>query len=341
MAHFLTSARSSIGLSAKELVPGVALVALITAAAFGLRGLSLFGMVSPMMGAILIGILFNNAIGCPNNARAGITICSRRLLRLAVALLGFQLTIWQVSSIGAGGVAAIATVLLLTFLVTVWFGKLLGVDRGLTMLIAAGTSICGASAIAAMNDVSKAHDEDVTYAVATITLFGTAAMLLYPTLIGGLNLSPEAYGFWIGASVHEVAQVVAAAFQGGEAAGQTGVVVKLTRVMMLAPLMLVIGTILTGRASGEKSGSAPTIIPLFVLGFIGCMLFNSFLTIPRTIHASIVSATPVMLTASLGAIGLGTNIGRLRQRGLRPLLLAGSATLFIALAGLVSVSFVG
>ena len=340
MAHIPTSAGSSLGPSVKEFAPGIVLVALITAAAFGLRGLSLFGMISPMMGAILIGILFNNAIGCPDNARAGIAICSKRLLRLAVALLGFQLTLWQVSSIGVSGVVAIAAVLLLTFMITIGLGRLLGIDRGLTMLIAAGTSICGASAIAAMNDVSKAKDEDVTYAIATITLFGTAAMFLYPILMDSLSLSAGAYGFWVGASVHEVAQVVAAAFQGGEVAGQTGVVVKLTRVMMLAPLMLVIGVLVTGRASGERTGKAPSLIPLFVLGFIGCMLVNSFLTVPEAIHASIISITPIMLTASLGAIGLGTNLGRLRQRGLRPLLLSGAATLFIALAGLAAVSFV-
>lgn len=336
MALILENARDSAGLAVKDLLPGVALVMLITAAAFGLRGMPLFGMVSPMMGAILIGIVFNNAIGCPDKARAGIAICSKRLLRLAVALLGFQLTIWQVSSIGLAGVAAIGIVLLLTFALTVWIGKLLGVDRGLTMLIAAGTSICGASAIAAMNDVSKAHDEDVSYAIATITLFGTLAMLIYPALIGNLHLIPEAYGFWVGASVHEVAQVVAAAFQGSEVAGQTGVVVKLTRVMMLAPLMLVIGAMISGRAKSGTAVRTPALIPVFVVGFIGCMLVNSFLTIPDTVHSSIVSATPVMLTASLGAIGLGTNIDRLRQRGLRPVVLAGTATLFIAAAGLLA-----
>jgi uncharacterized integral membrane protein (TIGR00698 family) len=338
MNYFFASTRASLSLPGKEIIPGVVLVALVTAAAFGLRGLYFFAAVSPMMGAILIGVLFNNTIGCPDRARAGIVLCGKRLLRLAVALLGFQLTIWQVSSIEIGGIAAAGAVLALTFVFTIWLGRLLGIEKGLTMLIAAGTSVCGASAIAAMNDVSKSRDEDVSYAIAAITLFGTIAMFLYPILIGVLNLSPQAYGFWIGVSVHEVAQVVAAAFQGGDAAGQMGVVVKLTRVMMLAPLMLVVGAMISGRASASAPGGMGTVAPFFVIGFIGCMLINSFIDIPDVVHTSIIAATPVMLTASLGAIGLGTNIGHLRQRGLRPFLLAAAATLFIAIAGLLAVS---
>ncbi|MCO5071642.1 MAG: YeiH family protein [Rhizobiaceae bacterium] len=338
MTYFTAKDRAAISLPVRELIPGILLAGLVTAAAFGLRELYLFAAISPMMGAILIGIIFNNSIGVPENARAGIALCGKRLLRLAVALLGFQLTIWQVSSLGIHGMAAAALVLATTFAFTVWLGRLLGIERGLTLLIAAGTSVCGASAIAAMNDTSRARDEDVAYAIATVTLFGTIAMFLYPMLIDVLHLSPEAYGFWIGVSVHEVAQVVAAAFQGGEAAGQAGVIVKLTRVMMLAPLVLAVGLMIRGRTSDTATAAVRSPVPVFVLGFISCMLINSFMEVPEAIHSAIVSATPIMLTMSLGAIGLGTHLGRLRQRGVRPFLLAAAATIFIALAGLLAVS---
>lgn len=329
----------SFSLPLRDILPGVVLVGLVAAAAFGLRGMQLFATVSPMMGAILIGILFNNMIGAPEHTRAGIAICGKRLLRLAVALLGFQLTIWQVSAIGIGGVAAIAAVLVATFAFTLWLGGLMGVDRGLSILIASGTSVCGASAIAAMNDVSKSRDEDVSYAIAAVTLFGTIAMFLYPLLMASLALSPQVFGFWTGVSVHEVAQVVAAAFQGGDAAGQVGVVVKLTRVIMLAPLILAVASMIGRRVSDATPGAVRQPIPFFVVGFIGCMLLNSFITIPDAIRSSIVATTPILLTASLGAIGLGTSISRLRLHGLRPFLLAAAATLFIALAGLLAASF--
>lgn len=328
-------------LSFRESLPGIVLVGLVAAAAFGMRGLPAFATVSPMMGAILIGIVFGNTVGVPENARIGIAMCGKRLLRLAVALLGFQVTIWQVAAIGFAGLAATATILVLTFAFTLGLGRLLGIDRGLTMLVAAGTSVCGASAIAAMNDVAKAKDEDVSYAIAAITLFGTLAMFLYPLLIDAFRLSAEGFGFWTGVSVHEVAQVVAAAFQGGEAAGETGVAVKLARVMMLAPLILGVGALLGGRgpAVPASAGAKRAPLPVFVIGFIGCMLLNSFLDIPELVRGSIVGATPILLTASLGAIGLGTNIGRLRQHGMRPFLLTAMATLFIAAAGLAAVQF--
>lgn len=328
-------------LSFREVIPGIVLVGLVTAAAFGLRGMALFAAVSPMMGAILIGIVFSNAVGVPEKARAGIAMCGKRLLRLAIALLGFQVTIWQVGAIGIAGLAATAMILVLTFAFTLGFGRLLGIERGLTMLIAAGTSVCGASAIAAMNDVARSKDEDVSYAIAAITLFGTLAMFVYPLLIDTLQLSPEAYGFWTGVSVHEVAQVVAAAFQGGEAAGEIGVAVKLARVVMLAPLIIGVGALLVGRAAASAgvTGAKRPPLPLFVFGFVACMLLNSFVAIPYAIGSSIVGTTPILLAASLGAIGLGTSISRLKQHGLRPFLLTAAATLFIAVAGLLAVQF--
>src|SRR5262249_55721968 len=124
---------------------------------------------------------------------------------------------------------------------TVWLGRQLSVDRKLTELIAAGTSICGASAVVATNTVTRASDEDVAYAVACVTVFGSASMLLYPVTAGLLQLTPHAFGLWAGASIHEIAQVVAAAFQNGVDAGNYGTIAKLSRVMLLAPLVLALG----------------------------------------------------------------------------------------------------
>ena len=185
-----------------SILPGLLLTATIAGTAFALRqtpGLSTF---SPMILAILIGIGFHNLIGTPKRARPGVVFSLRRILRFAIILLGLQLTAAQVIEVGPKGMGVIALTLLGTFLFTNWLGRVLGVDRRLSELIAAGTSICGASAVVAMNTVTGARDEEVAYAVACVTVFGSIAMFAYPLLPGLLNLDPRAYGLWAGASIH-------------------------------------------------------------------------------------------------------------------------------------------
>lgn len=322
-------------------LPGLVLVAVVTASAYGLRHLPFLSTLSPMISAIFVGMLFANTVGYPASAAPGIAIAGKRLLRLAVALLGLQLTFGQLAGIGIRGVGFAALALLSTFFFTIWMGRVLGVDRRLSHLLAAGTSICGASAIAAANAVTKADDEDVSYAVACITLFGTAAMFLYPLLMVAFGLDAQDYGLWIGLSVHEVAQVVGAGFQGGEAAGQAAVVSKLARVMMLAPLIIGL-TVFVSRPASDPAGERGSvqIIPVFVLGFIVLATLNSFGLVPEAPRELVVSTTPVLLTAALAALGLGTNFARLRARGLRPLLLAAIASLFIAAVSLLLITLV-
>ncbi len=131
--------------------------------------------------------------------------------------------------------------MLATFAFTIWTGKWLGVAPKLAQLIAAGTSICGASAVIATNTVTSADDEDVAYSVACVTVFGSVAMFSYPLLRGLVHLDPQSFGLWAGASIHEIAQVVAAAFQDGQKAGEFGTIAKLSRVMLLAPMVIAIG----------------------------------------------------------------------------------------------------
>jgi uncharacterized integral membrane protein (TIGR00698 family) len=217
--------------------PGLVLTSAIAAAGFGLRLLPGVGVFSPMILAILIGIAFHNLVGTPALAKPGVTFSLRRVLRFAIVLLGLQLTAAQVVEVGATGVAIIVATLVATFMATTWAGHLLGVDRKLAQLIAAGTSICGASAVIATNTVTDAPDEDVAYAVACVTVFGSIAMFAYPALPGLLHLAPRAYGLWAGSSIHEIAQVVAAAYQDGTQAGDFATIAKLSRVMMLAPVV--------------------------------------------------------------------------------------------------------
>lgn len=320
--------------------PGLVLVGVITGAGYSLREMPGLVIFSPMILAVIIGMLFANTVGAAANTKEGIRFSQKTLLRLAIVLLGFQLTVDQAASIGIAGFGIVAVTLAATFLFTMAVARLLGVERRLAQLIAAGTSICGASAIVAANTVTNARDEDVAYAVASITLFGTVAMLAYPLLGALAGLDQNAFGLWAGASIHEVAQVIGASFQYGPQAGEAGTVAKLTRVALLAPMVFAMGFAARrprqGEAgAGEAGGRAP--MPWFVLGFIAVVLWNSFVGIPDALRPHVAFITTLMLTMGLAAMGLNANVSEIRSRGLRPLLLALSAFVFIAGFSLVLV----
>jgi uncharacterized integral membrane protein (TIGR00698 family) len=300
---------------------------------------------SPMILAILLGMAFHNLVGTPAIAKPGVTFSLRRLLRIAIILLGLQLTITQVIEVGGRGIGIIAATLVATFAFTVWMGKLLGVDRKLAQLIAAGTSICGASAVIATNTVTDAHDEDVAYAVACVTVFGSVAMFSYPLLPGLLHLDPHAFGLWSGASIHEIAQVVAASFQGGQKAGEFGTIAKLSRVMLLAPTVITLGSMAAWSAARNDpaavASSARPPMPWFVLGFVALVGLNSLIPIPAEAKIWIAAATTFLLSIALAAMGLETDVRKLTARGIRPALLGALAFLFIASFSLALIKLIG
>jgi uncharacterized integral membrane protein (TIGR00698 family) len=334
VASVLPSRPPAAGLPvwARSPVPGLLLTCAIAGAAYALRLIPGVGSFSPMIIAILLGTALHNTIGTPAIARAGVVFSLRRLLRLAIILLGLQLTTQQVTAVGGTGMAIIVGTLLVTFVVTKALGRAFGVERRLAELIAAGTSICGASAVIATNTVTRAPDEDVAYAVASVTVFGSLSMFIYPALPGLLHLDAHHFGLWSGASIHEIAQVVAATFQDGREAGEFGTIAKLSRVMLLAPLVLGLGVIATRRmsADGDSQVRARAPIPWFVFGFIALIGVNSLGVVPVEAKHVLVPATTFLLTVALGAMGLETDIRKLRARGLRPLALGAASWLFIS-----------
>jgi len=317
---------------ASAIWPGLLLTAAIAASSTGLRALPGVAIFSPMILAIVLGIVLHNSIGTPLAAKAGVAFSLRRILRFAIILLGLQLTAAQVADVGARGILVIGGTLVCTFLFTVWLGRMIGVDRRLAELIAAGTSICGASAVIATNTVTEAHDEDVAYAVACVTVFGSIAMFVYPLLPGLLHLNPHAYGLWAGASIHEIAQVIAAAYQDGQQAGEAAAIAKLSRVAMLAPVVIILGILAARRTNNEdcSRGGAKVPMPWFVLGFVALVGVNSVITVPAGAKALIVSVTTFLLSMALAAMGLETDVTKLRAKGIRPLILGFAAFLFVA-----------
>jgi uncharacterized integral membrane protein (TIGR00698 family) len=336
----------SVARQATALLPGLLLTASIAMLAFLLRHASGISALSPLMIAIVIGMLVRNTVGIGARYRPGLAFTMKRLLRFGIVLLGLQLSLSQMFGVGIAGLLIIAATLAATFVVTIWLGRRLGVERKLTELIAAGTSICGASAVIATNSVTQAPEEDVAYAVAGVTVFGSASMLLYPALLPLLHLSAHEYGLWAGASIHEVAQVIAASFQGGKEAGEFGTIVKLSRVMLLAPTVLALGCAAARRvrsaAAGYDRPARPGIpVPWFVLGFIAMMLVSSLGLIPSADKAQLAQNTTFLLSISLAAMGLETDLGKLVAKGWRPLLLAAASWIFISAFSFTLVALIG
>lgn len=315
------------------LLPGVGVACGIAALAVLARRLPGLGLFSPLILALALGMLIGNLARLPDRVRPGIGFAMRQVLRCAVVLLGLQLTLADIGTVGATGMGIIAIVLAMTFPVTGHIGRALGVAPGLTGLIATGTAVCGASAVIAANGALRAREEDVAYAVATVTLFGSLSMLLYPVLGDALGLSARAYGLWAGASIHEVAQVVGAGFAAGPDAGQAATVAKLARVLLLAPVVVALGWA-ARRRGGTEGGQRPPLVPWFVGGFVAVVCLNSLGAIPEAVRAPVAGATPVLLAVALAAMGLETRVERLRSHGIRPLLAGAGAWLFISVFSL-------
>ncbi len=215
--------------------------------------------------------------------------------------------------------AIVGVVTTTAFFATWWIGKRVGLSDNLSILVATGFSICGASAVAAMDGVVEAEEEEVAYAVGMVTLFGSLAIVLLPILAGFLDLKGAAFGSWVGASVHDVAQVVATAATGGEEASAAAIVVKLTRVALLAPI--VAGMAMRRRRTAQPTGTArPPLVPTFVLLFLVAVVLRSTGWLSEATLDGIKFIDSVLLTVAMVGLGLGVQLRRLRTLGFKPVL---------------------
>lgn len=310
---------------ASAVAPGLGLAAAATLAALAAH--ALLPGVPAVLVAVALGLVAANAVGTPELARPGLAVASGVLLRAGVVLLGFELVVQDLLTLGARGLGVVVAVVVATFFGTLWAGRRLGVSNGLSLLVATGFSICGVSAIAAARGVVEADEEEVAYAIALVTLCGSLAILLLPLLRPLLGLDEEAYGTWVGASVHDVAQVVATSSAVGGAALATAVVVKLTRVLLLAPLVAWIGW-----SEGRKGPpvSRLRLVPAFVLAFAGAAALRSAGVVPEGLLPVLGDAKTALLAAALFAVGARVELRRLVAVGTRPLLLGFSSWAIVA-----------
>lgn len=312
---------------------GVALAAVVS---------RLVPSLSPLVVAVVAGAVLTNVGLVPAACRPGTEVAARRLLRVGIALLGFQLAAADVLRLGLPRLAVVVVVVVTTFLGTQWLGSRLGVKPGLALLIATGFSICGASAVAAMKGVSDTDEDDVAFSIGLVTLCGSLAILVLPLLRRPLGLDDGAFGAWVGASVHDVAQVVATAASGGAAALQAAVVVKLTRVVLLAPMVSSV-TIAQRRSGGEPEAGArrPPLVPLFVGAFLGAVVVRSTGVIPGGLLGGLKTLETLVLAAALFGLGTGVRLSRLRRLGGRPLVLGLGAWALVASVSYAGIRLVG
>lgn len=284
--------------------------------------------------AVLLGAVAANARALPSSARPGLRLAVKKLLRVGVVLLGFSLPLLSILQLGVPVIGLVVLTLTTTLGVTTWLGLRMGLGRARSLLIATGFAICGASAIAAMEKTAEADEDDVATAVAMVTIWGTVAMIAIPLLQGPLGLSDQELGVWAGASVHEVGQVIAAAGPAGAAAVSLAVVVKLTRVLLLAPVVAGV-SVLQRRSQplpdgASAAGKRPPLVPVFVLGFLVCVALRSLGLVPDAALPLIEHAQTLALAAALFALGTGVRLRTLRQSGGSALALGAVSTLLVA-----------
>lgn len=316
-----------------QFVPGLVLSGAIAALAIWVGNIPQVAALG--FGALTLAIVFGIVVGNTIYPRlykpcdGGIIIAKQKLLRLGIILYGFRLTFQQIADVGISGIIIDVLTLSSTFLLACWLGrKVFGLDRDTAWLIGAGSSICGAAAVLATEPVIKAEPSKVAVAIATVVIFGTLAIFLYPVMYPwALQLFPsvtaESYGVYTGSTIHEVAQVVAAGHAISPDAENAAVISKMLRVMMLAPFLVLL-TWQIKRSNPVSLGNEKSAIvfPWFALLFIVVALFNSLHLLPVTVVDTINQVDTVFLAMAMAALGVTTHLSQIKRAGIRPMLMA-------------------
>lgn len=318
-------------------VAGIAFVAVMAGTAQWLAGSAGLGRlgISPLIVGMVLGVVLGNTVRghLPGQWSRGIVFSAKTLLRLAVAFYGFRLTVQDIAVVGVEGFAAAATMLATTFALGAGLGiKAFRLPPSLALMIAAGSAVCGAAAVLATEPVVRGRAHESSIAVGTVVIFGTLGMLLYPLAFaaGMLEFDHAGYGLYAGASLHEVAHVVAAGRAVSAEAANNAVIVKMLRVMMLAPLLAGLGLVLA-RRGGAAGGTGA--FPWFAIGFLVCVGVNSLGVVPVAAVAVLNDLDLFALTMAMCALGLETNLDKVRAVGIRPFVLAACLALWLAVGG--------
>lgn len=316
-------------------LPGFALAL----AAFAIASLAHLALswVPTLTACVVLGLAFTSLPWSPR-VRAvlqpGLATSARRLLRIGIVLLGLKLSLVDIAGLGWLVLGMIVLIVIMTFAFTLGVGRLLRLPGDQPLLIAAGFSICGASAIGAMSGVTRSKESEQATPIALVTLCGTLAIALLPALQPLVGLDAKQFGMWTGASVHDVGQVVATAQIAGASALAIAVVVKLTRVAMLAPMIAITGLVLRRNDGGKR----PALVPLFLVGFIAAVLVRTFIPVSDAVLQTADTTQLVVLGMALFGLGSAIRVGTLVRTGARPLAVAAISWVAIAALSLGAVA---
>jgi len=335
-------------------ISGILFVAIFAAAATYIAGLGpikAMGL-SPLVIGIVMGIFYANTLHnhTPVEWQGGITFSGKKILRFAIVIYGFRITFQQIAEVGMDGFLVSLIMLSTTLILGSWLGtKIFGMEKDTSILTASGAAVCGAAAVLATEPVLKAEEYKTAIAVSMVVLFGTISMFLYPVLYttiiehstGFLHMTAREFGIYVGGTIHEVAQVVAvpASVPGSPVEmADAAVIVKMTRVIMIAPMLIVLGLYLAWSAKkegGEASGKTKLVIPWFAVYFIMVAGFNSFHLIPQNIVDIINEIDTFLLTMAMTALGMGTIFAKFKGLGLAPVYTALSMFVWLVVGGFV------
>lgn len=323
----LTEKRSSM-------LHGILLITLFSCAAFYIGDVKFFKELSfsPMIIGIVLGMLYANSLRnhLPATWVPGIQFCSKKILRLGIILYGFRLTFQDVVNVGVAGIMIDAIVVAVTVIGGVYLGKLLKMDRDIALLTSIGSGICGAAAVLGAESTIQTKPYKTAVAVATVVIFGTVSMFIYPIAyrMGWLGLTPDEMGIYAGSTLHEVAHAVGAGNAMGTEISNVAIIVKMIRVMLLVPVLLVLGYWVALQAAkgnaGEETaeGKGKVAVPWFALLFLVVIGFNSFNLLPVAVVDVINYIDTFLLTMAMVALGAETSIDKFKKAGAKPFILA-------------------
>ena len=332
------------------MIHGVLLIALFACASFYigearfLKELS----ISPMIIGIILGMIYANSLRnhLPDTWVPGIQFCSKRLLRLGIIFYGFRLTLQDIAVVGVPGVIVDAIVVTVTILGGVLIGRMMKMDRDTALLTSVGSGICGAAAVLGAEATIRSQPYKTAVAVATVVIFGTVSMFLYPALYntGTLGLTPQEMGIYSGSTLHEVAHAVGAGNAMGADVANGAIIVKMIRVMMLVVVLLVLSVWVGMRSlkavgAGGSAQKGKISIPWFAVLFLLVIVFNSFVHLPEPMIDGINYADTFMLTMAMAALGAETSFDKFKKAGAKPFILAFCLDLWLIGGGWVMAKY--
>lgn len=308
---------------------GILLMALFACAAFYIGEVDMMKAISfsPMIIGIILGMLYANSLrnNLPETWTPGIVFCSKRILRIGIILYGFKLTFQDITAVGLPAIIIDAIVVIVTILLGVFVGRLLKMDRSIALLTACGSAICGAAAVMGVDGAIRPKPYKTAVSVATVVIFGTLSMFLYPILYraGIFDMPADQMGIFAGSTIHEVAHVVGAGNAMGPEISDSAIIVKMIRVMML--VLLVIAFFVARDVENREDGSGVKTkiqVPWFAIMFLLVICFNSLDLLPASVVSFITTLDTFLLTMAMTALGAETSIEKFKKAGFKPFLLA-------------------